>query len=333
MQTTMNTSTTNLGNTISSDEQGLYEKIILANDVFGFLAFLATGTTSVLILSYLHNVSLAKEGLILYLYRDFVTILITLRALWAIKWLLNHLEKSSIKKFPTKLLMFCLYGGILSLALVMNLISALRLFIAKQMMLDPTLPWIGENQSKGITKIRVACALLVVGFLVTMFGLGLYPKMYYGLIEQQVSESEGLIADILFRGILGFLMVTCLATWIGTMFHERVYQKQLDTMIPRTINYFLWIAVSIVGFTLLGETLEILDFRTRWNIYQFLITAGEIIIAFAIILKSEQLKSHSTRFVKNRLDDAFLFSIISVPTVLVLFIYGLLFIIYNIINF
>ena len=163
-----------------------------------------------------------------------------------------------------------------------------------------------------------------------MFGLGLYPKMYYGLIGQQVSESDGLIADILFRGILGLLMITCLTTWVGKMFYERVYQQKLDTMIPLTINYFLWIAVSIVAFTLLGETLEILDFRTRWNIYQFLITAGEIIIAFAVILKSEQLKSHSARFLKNKLDDAFLLSIILIPAVLVLFIYGSLSIIYNI---
>ena len=329
----MNLPTSNFSDITSSDEQGLYQKIILANDVLGFLAFLATATTSVLILSYLYNVSLAKEGLLLYLYRDFVTILISLRAFWAIKWLLNHLEKSSINKFPTKLLMFCLYGGILSLALVMNLISALKLFIAKRMMLDPPIPWIGENESKGIKRIRIACAFLVVGFLATMFGLGLYPKMYYGLIGRQVSESDGLIADILFRGILGLLMITCLATWVGKMFYERVYQQQLDTMIPLTINYFLWIAVSIVAFTLLGETLEILDFRTRWNIYQFLITAGEIIIAFVVILKSEQLKSHSARFLKNKLDDAFLLSLILVPAVLVLFIYGSLSIIYNLYDF
>ena len=317
----MNLTISDAKNSTSPGEQDLYENIILANDILGFLAFLATGTASLLILSYLYNVSLAKEGLLLYLYRDFVIILVSLRALWASFWLLKYLDKSIINKFPTKLLVFCLYGGVLFIALVMNLISALKLFISKRKMLDPPIPWIGENESSGIWKIRIVCALLVVGFLSTMFGLGLYPKIYYGLIGQHVLGSQCLLSDILFKGILGLLMVICLITWTATLLHEKVSEQKLDTVIPQTVNYFLWIALSVVGVTLLGETLEILDFRTRWNIYQILITAGEIIIAFAIILKSDQLKSHSIRFLKNRMDDAFLWSIILTPILLVGFMY------------
>ena len=105
----MNFTISETKNLTSPDGQDLYEKIIIANDILGFLAFLATGTASLLILSYLYNVSLAKEGLLLYLYRDFVIILISLRALWASFWLLKYLDKSIINKFPTKLLPLAFY--------------------------------------------------------------------------------------------------------------------------------------------------------------------------------------------------------------------------------
>ena len=327
----MNTSSTNFNFSSLSDGSDVYEKIILANDVLGFVAFLATGTVSLLVLVYLFNVSLAKEGLLLYLYRDFVIILISLRALWSVKWILNHLDKSTINKFPIKLLVFCLYGGVLSLALVMNIISALKLFIQKKMMLDPPIPGIADNESSGIRKIRLGSFTLVVSFLSATFSLGVYPKMYYGLVGQEVFDGQHLISDILYKGILSVLMATCLTTWTATVYHERVSKQKLETMIPQSVNYYIGVACAVVGFTLLGETLQILDFSTRWNVYQILITAGEIIISFAIILKSEQLKSHSIRFIKNKVDDAFLMSIILVPALLSGLIYGLLSIIYTLI--
>ena len=329
----MNASSTNSSFSSLSDGSDVYEKFILANDVLGFVAFLATGTVSLLVLVYLYNVSLAKEGLLLYLYRDFVIILISLRALWSVKWVLNHLDKSTINKFPIKLLAFCLYGGVLSLALVMNIISALKLFMAKKMMLDPPIPGIADNESSGIRKIRLGCITLVVCFLSAMFGLGVYPKMYYGLLGQEVFDGKHLVSHILYKGILGVLMATCLTTWIATVYHERASKQKLETMIPQSVNYYIGVAFAVVGFTLLGETLEILDFSTRWNVYQILITVGEIIISFAIILRSEQLKSHSIRFLKNKLDDAFLMNIILIPTLFSGLIYGLLSIIYTFVDF
>lgn len=155
--------------------------------------------------------------------------------------------------------------------------------------------------------------------------------MYYGLVGQEVFDGQHLISDILYKGILSVLMATCLTTWTATVYHERVSKQKLETMIPQSVNYYIGVACAVVGFTLLGETLQILDFSTRWNVYQILITAGEIIISFAIILKSEQLKSHSIRFIKNKVDDAFLMSIILVPALLSGLIYGLLSIIYTLI--
>ena len=305
----------------------MYFELVLGNDILGILAFFTTAITSATLLSYLNNVSLDKKCLLLYLYKDFLIILISLRLVWLIKVIVSYLDVHTENHVSEKIVVFCLFSGILALQLIMNVISALKLIIAKRMELDPSLPWIGDNESTGINKIRITCTLFVLGMMSILYGLGLYPKMYYGFagIEKEYNP----VAIVLYRGVLGVLLMTCLSTWVGTKHFEKASGEQLDTLIPRTINYFLWISFTIVGFMLLWETLEIFDFKTRWNLYQLLITAGEMVISLAIILKSEKLKEHFRKFLKNKCDEVFLWNIIFMPTFLCCSMYGSLFVMYH----
>ena len=304
----------------------MYFELVLGNDILGILAFLTTVITSATLFTYLNNVSLAKKCLLLYLYKDFLIILISLRFVWVIKVILSYLDVHTENHVSEKIVVFCLFSGILALQLIMNLISALKLIIAKRMELDPSLPWIGDNESTGINKIRLICTLFVIGIMTILYGLGLYPKMYYGFagIEKEYNP----VAVVVYRGILGVLLITCLSTWVGTKHFERASGEQLDTLIPRTINYFLGISFTIVGFMLLWETLEIFDFKTRWNLYQLLTTAAEMITSLAIILKSEKLKAHFKKCLKNKCDEVFLWNIILMPTFLCCSMYGSLFAMY-----
>ena len=305
----------------------MYFELVLGNDILGILAFFTTVITSATLFSYLNNVSLAKNCLLLYLYKDFLIILILLRFVWVIKVIVSYFDVHTENHVSEKIVVFCLLSGILSLQSIMNMISGLKLIIAKRMELDPSLPWIGDNESSGINKIRLVCTLSVFGIMSILYGLGLYPKMYYGFagIEKEYNP----VAIVLYRGILGVLLITCLATWVGTKHFERASGEQLDTLIPRTINYFLWISFTIVGFMVLWETLEIFDFKTRWNLYQLLTTAGEMITSLAIILKSEKLKAHFKKCLKNKCDEIFLWNIILMPTFLFCSMYGLLHAMYH----
>ena len=305
----------------------MYFELVLGNDILGILAFFTTAITSATLLSYLNNVSLAKKCLLLYLYKDFLIVLISLRLVWVIKVILSYLDVNTENHVTEKVVVFCLFSGILALQLIMNGISALKMIIAKRKELDPSLPWIGDNESSGINKIRIICSLFVFGIMSILYGLGLYPKMYYGFAG--IEEEYNPVAIIVYRGILGVLLITCLSTWIRTKHLERATGDQMDTLIPRTINYFLWISFTTVGFMLLWETLEIFDFKTRWNLYQLLTTAEEMIISIAIILKSEKLKAHFKKSLKNKFDEFFLWNIILVPTFLCCFMYGSLFVTYH----
>ena len=141
----------------------MFYAIQIVNDVIGFIAFFITAITSAGLLSYLSNVSLSKTCLLLHLYKDFVTILISLRFVWMINVVLGYLNLETDDKLQSKIMVFCLFSGILALLLVMNLISGLKLVIAKRMELDPALPWIGDNDSTGINKIRLISAIFIVG--------------------------------------------------------------------------------------------------------------------------------------------------------------------------
>ena len=308
----------------------MFYAIQIVNDVIGFIAFFITAITAAGLLSYFSNVSLSKTCLLLHLYKDFVTILVSLRFVWMIKVILSYMNVETEDKLQSKIVVFCLFSGLIALLLVMNLISGLKLVIAKRMELDPSLPWIGDDDSTGINKIRFICALFIAGLMSILYSIGLYPKMYYGFAG--IENDSHPVATILYREILGTLILSCTTTWMATKHYEKEASQQLETLIPRTINYFLWISFFIVGFMLIGETIEVLDFRTRWNLYQLMFTAGEITISMAIILKCDKLKDHFKKFIMNMIDYAFLYNIIIVPTLISGFMYGSIFAIHRVVN-
>ena len=163
-----------------------------------------------------------------------------------------------------------------------------------------------------------------------LYGIGLYPKMYYGFsgIENDYSP----VATIVYRCILGVFLLSCTTTWLATKHYEKEASQQLETLIPRTINYFLWISFFIVGLMLIGETIEVFDFKMRWNIYQLMFTAGEITISMAIVLKCRKLQDHFKKFIMNMIDHAFLCNIILVPTLISGLMYGSIFAIFRVVN-
>ena len=60
-------------------------------------------------------------------------------------------------------------------------------------MLDPKMPW-GEDDTGGIKCICGVCTTLTITFTLTMYGFGIYPKLYYWTIgEDPDKEPEGII--------------------------------------------------------------------------------------------------------------------------------------------
>ena len=122
------------------------------------------------ILSYLNNLSLEKQCMLIYLYKDFVAILIIQNCVWLIVGILytpiqNYFKFGAIQAEVVTFIIWCL---IMMLLLVINVISGISCYMMKTRVIDP---W-GENERLGLNQIRGTCFVLTVGFSSTMFALG-----------------------------------------------------------------------------------------------------------------------------------------------------------------
>ena len=300
----------------------------LARDLLAVIAFLTIVTVVLLVRSYLNSVSFAKECLLLYLYKDFASAMSWMRFFWVIEVILSNWNGFESKKWEAIAIAFGIWSGALYMALVLNIICFLKFYMTKTGLIDPPIPWMGENDESAIKRIRASCCVIVIVFLSVSFGLGLYPNVYYNI--DPILQSNLSTNNLLYRGTSMILLLTFVVTSLAIKLHKATNEPQIDSIIPWAVNFIVGTLLLMVGLLTLAELLQILNFETRWKGYQITMSTLQIIIPPAIILKSKQLKTHSARCLKNKVDDLFLMSIYFVPAVVSVSIYFILYMIYQI---
>ena len=216
------------------------------------------------------------------------------------------------------------------MALVLNIICFLKFYMTKTGLIDPPIPWMGENDESAIKRIRTACCFIVTVFLSISFGLGLYPNVYYNI--DPILQSNLSTNNLLYRGTSIILLLSFVVTSLAIKLCKATNEPQIDSIIPWTVNFIVGTLLLMVGLLTLAELLQILNFETRWKGYQIAMSTLQIIIPPAIILKSKQLKTHSARCLKNKSDDLFLMSIYFVPAIVFISIYITLYMVYQILS-
>ena len=99
-----------------------------------------------------------------------------------------------------------------------------------------------------------------------------------------------------------------------------------DNIIPKTVKY-LFIVCCVSGIVgLFVDSFHIYDKRTRIKIYQIFLSLIKIFAPYVLINKSEQLKRHSIRYLKNLYDDIFMMNIYLIPIFLSIVMYSSLYI-------
>ena len=303
--------------------------ISLTRDLLAVIAFLTIVTVVLLVRSYLNSVSFAKQCLLLYLYKDFASAISWMRFFWVIEVILSNWNAFETKKWEAIAIAFGIWSGALYMALVLNIICFLKFYMTKTGLIDPPIPWMGENDESAIKRIRAACCFIVTAFLSVSFGLGLYPNVYYNI--DPIEQSNLSTNNLLYRGTSMILLLTFVVTSLAIKLYKATNEPQIvqiDSVIPWTVNFIVGTLLLMVGLLTLAELLQILNFETRWKGYQISMSTLQIIVPPAVILKSKQLKSHSARCLKNKVDDLFLMSIYFVPAVVFVSIYFTLYIFY-----
>ena len=113
-----------------------------------------------LILRYLNNVPIAKQCLLLYLYKDVVALALMSQLPLFFYLMACYLggNQMIIQPVQAKIAIYWGWMGVYQLMIVLNAISIIKFFMKKDMLLDPSMPWDGgtNDESNSINKIRLA---------------------------------------------------------------------------------------------------------------------------------------------------------------------------------
>ena len=189
------------------------------------------------------------------------------------------------------------------------------------------MPW-REDEISGIRKIRAICVFLAAAITTTLHCFGLFPRLHFAF-----TGNDGLVfskAALIYPGLLTFLLITCTLLLIASWFHQSAGSSNIvDSILPRQMIYFVWFCITFLPPTLLIGYSNVFSMIIQWKTYQAITSITEVIIPCLILFSSDQLKCYAKKSFKGMVEEAFLLNIYIVPTLLVVFINGSLYIIYR----
>ena len=171
------------------------------------------------------------------------------------------------------------------------------------------------------------CGLIIATFLLTCFGIGIYPNIYYSCLNDPLIQSDWK-SNITFRSPLILLHSIFIITIICAKLYKRTNEPEMDKIVNWT-NVFIVTFVlfsqaiwSAIGFGHLTQVLMQFNSQTRFQIYLIYVSIFHIVMPPIFIFLSKEFKSHTIRILKNLYDEAFLFNIYLTPMILTFVIYG-----------
>ena len=302
----------------------------ILNSWFVF-AYVLSAATLTIIFSYLHNITLVNECILLHLYKDVVTILILGRIALVLKRItslfsMNTQALMTMSPLTAKIIAFCLISVSLSLLILLSIISTLRMYMRRTMTLDPPMPR-EIPEELGIKIIRILIGVISIGYPAIIYPFGIYPKMYYDFSGVPGDNVPTLSA--LFSGSLILFIVIFLIMLIAEQCYKKASTQQMNSLIPFQVNYFLVSNTLLYGYICFEITFKFLDSNTRWLVFELLLSIFGVTTPAAVILSSKKVTTHSLKFFKDKYDQAFILSIYLIPTLLSVCTYGSLYAIYS----
>ena len=307
--------------------------IDMVSDILKIVAFILFGIAYALAFSYLNSLSLAKECLLVYLYKDVLSMMLSWRTFLAIEVMIDFWEVEGTSKTEALMISFGLQFGAMYSILILIFISIYNLYTAKTNRIDPTINWLGKDESSAIKRNRFGCSLSVIGFLAINFGLRLYPPILYAMMPHHSFGSALLISTIVYRGTVILLLLFCVIINVVRKIYGPTHETQIDRVLTMSIKYMFIIPAVIFVTVTIAEACQFSDKRTSWEIYQVVTSPIEIFAPFIIIFRSDQLKMHSIRLLKNKYNDLSMFNIYFVPAFMFIAINLSMYIIFKLVDY
>ena len=325
-------------NTSSPGEEEGHVFVSTSYAILSTIAFGLLTTITLLILAYLRNVTLAVEGFLLYLYKEFLLVAILLGSMFELFLLFSYVFRNGLylDDLQAKIVAFCTWCLTQYLLILLNLISTFKLYMTKTKMLDPPLPF-GMDDYNGFNALRAACVTISIGFTSGMYVLGVYPQVYYLLRGPDVLSNPIPIGVTLSIGVCAFLLITFLLTCIAARLCTSTDCQMVNSMLRKQLNSLLIASMVIFGSMILLWSLiyqnwsPIQDFNImdQWKLVYGINQIVHTIIGANLIWRTPQVKSYVFKLLKDTLDEAFFLSIFIVPLLLALCMYLGLYVTYR----
>ena len=191
--------------------------------LFSTLTFIISTMLIILIFSYLHNVALEKECVLVYLYKDVLINIILLNCMRLITLILCYSIDNGVRMDITqaKVVSSVIIYLVIWLLLLLNVINAVKCQISVSKVVDPPMPW-GDDEHFGIRLIRLSCFVFTTAFVALTYALGVYSLLYYVLIQRDASEKVPTESTFIYFGFILFLVITGTITGLIAKFYEPV---------------------------------------------------------------------------------------------------------------
>ena len=304
-----------MGHHQPDEEVYINDAMNMADAILSIVVFITIGIAYILTLSYMNSVFLAKKCLLLYLYKDMISSIVWIRFLRVIQAILGYWYPEGTSEILAILVSYGTWFGILYSALILIYISIFKLYMARTNAIDPVIPFIDEDEVSAIRYIRIISSILVIGFLSTTFGLRLYPEFpIITLKPDEEIREQSMISSTMYRCFILLLLSLSGIITAAKRYYEVKTDLQIDQFIPRAIKYSVMLSLFVVIGFIISDVADLADKQMMVKISQIVISILLILGPIVMIMRSNQLKSHSFRVIKNKYDEAFMLSIYLVPT-------------------
>ena len=243
-----------------------------------------------LVLGFLNNQPIVKQGLLLYLYKDLVCIGIVLHCLWVLVRLIPYssVDWQGMYEFQAKAISFAIYFMRFQGLVFLNLVAILKMYMIKKAIINPPMPW-GDDEDLGIKLIRLITFVTAFVLTTTIYVFEMYPNFYYSLLTGYTNVVTNLPKGALVSmAPLLFLLITLVVTYLATIYYKYTLQHNLDMGIPPQMIYGGVLLILTHCFVDLIFPAFGISF-TKYLFATYSVTT--LVIQIFIILKNHQLRS------------------------------------------
>lgn len=288
--------TTSLSKNIKASECAVTTNVVILSS----LTCLISISVLSMIWNYFSNINITKECVLLFVYQDGVAIAMFADLVWLASIISVHTSVGGnhVSLFQAKTLSFFIACLKLELLLICNTISVIKIYTLKTNVIDPSLPW-GGNEQDVLRIIRYASLLITMLFVFGMYAAGLHSKLYYTLIGEDISLQDLHNGPTIFVGIQITLFILPILAAAASLWYGR--HGGMPIRYGGKSNQFPTILIAFMTLVAIGIIITIGSnyFREGCSLLigQFVIIIGLVVMPCLVIIASTPLRTHTKKLV------------------------------------